>query len=160
MKIALGVCILAAIGGAALAAGTKPDFSGTWKLDPLMSRFSKDLPPPKSRTITIQQHDPKLHIEIKTESKTGNRDHVFDLTIDGAETKSSTSGDDSTTASISWGDIDGTRLVLTIKEQSSSGPVVITRVMKRGSNGKMLTTVLIVEAPTGEQEADEFYNLQ
>ena len=101
MKIALSICILAAIGGAALAAGTKPDFSGTWQLDPLLSRFSKDFPAPKSRTMTIHQHDPRLHIEIKTESSAGNRDHVFDLTIDGAEAKSSSSGDDST-ASVSW----------------------------------------------------------
>ncbi len=158
MKIALGICILAAIGGAALAAGTKPDFSGTWQLDPLLSRFSKDFPAPRSRTLTIQQHDPKLHIEIKTENNAGTLDHVFDLTIEGTEAKSSTSGDDST-ASVSWGDIDGTRLVLTIKEQSSSGPVVITRVMKRGSEGKMLTTVLTVETPAGTQRANEFYNV-
>ncbi len=158
MKIALGICILAAIGGVAGAAGTKPDFSGTWQLDPLLSRFSKDFPAPKSRTMTIQQHDPKLHIEIKTEKSGGNRDQVFDLTIDGGEAKSSGSGDDST-ASVTWGDIDGTRLVLTIKEQSSGSPVVITRVMKRGSKGKILTTVLDVETPTGKQEANEFYNL-
>ena len=158
MKIALGICILAAIGGASLAAGTKPDFSGTWRLDPLLSRFSKDFPAPKSRTLMIQQHDPKLHIEIKTENNVGTRDHVFDLTIEGTETKSSNSGDDST-ASVSWGDIDGTRLVLTIKERSSSGPVVITRVMKGGSEGKMLTTVLTVETPAGTQSANEFYNV-
>lgn len=158
MKIALGICILAAIGGAALAAGAKPDFSGTWQLDPLLSRFSKEFPAPKSRILTIEQHDPKLHIEIKTENSAGTRDHVFDLTIEGTEAKSSTSGDDAT-ASVSWGDIDGTRLVLTIKEQSSRGPVVITRVMKRGSKGKMLTTVLTAETPAGEQRANEFYNV-
>jgi hypothetical protein len=157
MKSVLAFCFFVAVCGAVLAAGGQPNFSGTWQLDPLMSRFNKELPAPKSRTLTIEHHEPKLHIEVKTETKEGTRDNqVFDLTTDGAEAKQANS-EASSTASLLWGDIDGTRLVLTITQQSPGGTVVTRRVMKLGAQGKMLTTVLTVQNPSGTHEADEFF---
>jgi hypothetical protein len=157
MKSILAICLFAATAGAVLAAGGQPDFSGTWQLDPLISRFNKELPAPKSRTLTIGHHEPKLHIEIKTETKEGTRDdQVFDLTTDGTEAKQANS-EGTSTASVVWGDIDGTRLVLTITLKSSGGTVATRRVIKLGTQAKMLTTVLTVQNPSGTQEADEFY---
>ena len=157
MKITLGICIFALLGGTVLAAGGKPDFSGTWKLDPLMSRFDQGVPAPKGRTLTIEHHEPKLHIEIKTETREGTQDQVFDLITDGSEAKQIGG---TCTASATWGDIDGTRLVLTIKQQSANGTVVTSRLMKLGSQGKMLTTVLTIRNPNGTEKADEFYVLR
>lgn len=156
MKNILGICILATVGGAVLAAGPKPDFSGTWQLDPLRSRFNQEVPAPKSMTLTIEHHEPKLHIEIRSETRGGTQDHVFDLTTDGTEAKQTVSGE-TCTASVSWGDLDGTRLVLTIKQQSANGSVVTSRVMRRGTEGKILTTVLDVQSSGGTHEAYEFY---
>jgi hypothetical protein len=153
VKIILGICILVAAGGTVLAVG-KPDFSGNWKLDPLMSRFDLGIPAPKSRTLIIEHHEPKVHIEIKTETKEGTQDQMFDLTTDGIEAKQ-TGG--SSNASAYWDDIDDTRLVLTIKQQTANGTVVTSRWMKIGSQGKMLTTVLTEENKKGTQEADEFF---
>jgi hypothetical protein len=157
MKITLGICILALLGGAVLAAGDKPDFSGTWKLDTLMSRFDQGVPAPKGRMLLIEHHEPKLHIEIKTETREGTQDRVFDLTTDGSEGKQ-VGG--TCTASASWDDVDGTQLVLTIKQPSASGTVVMSRVMKLGSQRKMLTTVLTVQNPNGTEAANEFYVLR
>ena len=156
MKSALAICILAMACGAVLAAGTKPDFSGKWQLDTVMSRFPKELPAPNSMTLTIEHHEPKLHIEIKADTKEGVRDEVFDLTTDGTEVKQTNSGE-AATASVSWGDIDGTRLVLTIKRKTPRGTVVTTRVMKRGSGDKMLTTVLTIQNQGAKEKAYEFY---
>jgi hypothetical protein len=157
MKIILGVWILAAVSAVALATEVKPDFSGTWKLDTQLSRFSKEVPAPKSMTMIIEQRDPKVHLEIKTETKEGAQDHAFDLTTDGTEATQTNAGVTST-ASVTWGAIDGTRMMLTIKQQTPGGTVVATRRMKLGSSGKILTTVLTIRTPSGPQEAYEFFS--
>ncbi|MGB7436534.1 MAG: hypothetical protein WBW49_14065, partial [Candidatus Acidiferrum sp.] len=87
----------------------------------------------------------------------GTQDQVFNLITDGSEAKQIGGA---CTASAAWGDIDGTRLVLTIKQQSASGTVVTSRLMKLDSEGKMLTTVLTVQNQTGTEKADEFYVLR
>ena len=156
MKSALCICILAAVSGVVLAATEKPNFSGTWQLDPLISRFTKEVPAPKSRTLKIELHEPKLHVEITTETKVGAQDEMFDLTTDGTEVNQTSSGK-TYIASASWGGIKSTQLVLTIKQQTPNGTVTTTRVMTLGTQGKMLTTVLTVEDSSGEHESDEFY---
>ena len=156
VKSALCICILVAAGGVAVAATEKPTFNGTWQLDPVISRFNKEVPPPKSRTLKIELHEPKLHVEITTETKVGAEDEMFDLTTDGTDVNQTSSGK-TYTASASWGGIKGTELVLTIKQQTPNGTVTTTRVMTLGTQGRMLTTVLTVENSSGEHEADEFY---
>jgi hypothetical protein len=157
MKRSLGTVILiAAISGAVLAT-TKSDFSGTWQLNPEMSRFDKELPAPKSMTLTIEQHEPKLHVEIRSETKQGSQDLVFDLTIDGPEVKETISGV-TYTADAYWADTDGTRLGLDITQQSPNGAVLTNRIMKLGSDGKMVTTVLTVQSQGHrDQVAYEFF---
>jgi hypothetical protein len=154
VKIAFAVCILAAVSGAVLAAA-KPDFTGTWLLDTKMSRFDKEFPAPKRMTLTIEHHEPKLHVEIKSETKQGPQDLEFDLTTDGTEAKDTNAQDTSATAQ--WADVNATRLMLTIKQQSPHGTVETTRIMNVGSQGKMLTTVLSVQSQGHEEDAYEFF---
>lgn len=157
MKRSLGIVILiVAMSGAVLAAA-KSDFSGTWQLNPEMSRFDKELPAPKSMTLTIEHHEPKLHVEIRSETKQGSQYLVFDLTIDGPEVKETISGV-TYTADAYWADTDGTRLGLDITQQSPNGAVLTNRVMKLGSEGKMVTTVLTVQSQGHkDQVAYEFF---
>ena len=156
MKSALAIYILLGVGCGVLAATPRSDFTGTWQLDPVMSRFDKDFPAPKSMRLTIEHHEPKLHVEIKSETKQGPQDMVFDLTTDGTEVKG-TDAEGTYTASAEWGDVDGIRLVLTIKQQSPKGTVETSRVMKLGSEGKTMTTVLTVQSQGREQDAYEFF---
>jgi hypothetical protein len=157
MKRSLGIVILiVAMSGAVLAAA-KSDFSGTWQLNPEMSRFDKELPAPKSMTLTIEHHDPKLHVEIRSETKQGSQSLAFDLTIDGPEVKETISGV-TYSADAYWDDPDGTRLGLDITQQTPNGAVVTNRLMKLGSDGKMVTTVLTVQSQGHkDQVAYEFF---
>jgi hypothetical protein len=155
MKRFIGIVIFVVAMSGAVFAAAKSDFSGAWQLNPEMSRFDKELPAPKGMTLTIEHHEPKLHVEIKSETKP--KDLVLDLTIDGPEVKETVSGG-TYTAEAYWDDIDGTRLVLNITQQSKNGNVLTSRVMKLGSEGKMITTVLTVQTPGHkDQVAYEFF---
>ena len=53
----------------AIAAAQKPNLSGTWKLDPLRSRFDA-IPAPKSGVLKIEHQEPKLHLTVEMEART------------------------------------------------------------------------------------------
>lgn len=81
-RIVLGLLALTVV---ALAAD-KPDFTGTWKLDPSKSDFGQ-MPAPEKMERIIDHKDPA--IKIKTTQSTPNGDRTTDTayTLDGKEQK-------------------------------------------------------------------------
>ena len=81
-RIVLGLMFAAA----AAFAAAKPDFSGTWKLDPARSEFGQMRAPEKMERV-IEHKDPE--VKIKTTQSTPNGDRTTDTTyiIDGKEQK-------------------------------------------------------------------------
>jgi hypothetical protein len=154
MRISWCVWALAAALATGALAQKKPDFSGTWKLDP-RSRLD-DVPSLKSTVIKIEQLDPKIHFQITTVRVSGETSETFDLTTDGVERKQTTGGQPCV-ASAQWDPWKGTELVLTIKCDTPQGTVVSTRQAKLGENGSFMTTTLTVKDKTGEKKGYGFY---
>ncbi len=149
--------IIAALSTSAImAAATKPDFSGSWQLDPLRSRYDAKVPAPKSGSLIIEHSDPNVRIELTTMTAKGPEHYSFELTTDGTEVSKTIDGKPYT-ALAHWGDINGTRLVLTIKQETPSGTVETSRMMRLGDKGKILTTVLTIKDSSGQRKANEFY---
>ncbi len=54
----------------------------------------------------------------------------------------------------------GERLDIEMKCESTDGPVVTTRVLKLGSKGKVVTTVLTIRDKGGQKRGYEFFTKQ
>src|SRR5674476_1248885 len=134
-----------------LAAAPKPDFSGTCKLDTQRSRYNAKVPAPKSVTLVVEHRDPRLRIDMTTVTANGSQNYSFELTTDGTEVTKTIDGQP-VTAQVRWGDIDGTRLVLTIKQSLPSGTMETSRTLRLGDKGKILTTVLIINDSGGQRK--------
>jgi hypothetical protein len=69
---------------AALPALAKPDFSGSWKLNPAKSDFG-EMPSPSSMTSTITHQEPNLKNVVKQSSDMGDIEYESNYTTDGKE---------------------------------------------------------------------------
>src|SRR5713226_6378521 len=69
---------------ASLVAQSKPNFSGTWKLNVAKSDFGP-LPAPESRTDVIEHSDPNLKDVVSAQGAQGKQDFTANYTTDGKE---------------------------------------------------------------------------
>jgi hypothetical protein len=137
----------------ATRAADKPNLSGTWRLDPLRSRF-ESMPAPKSGVLKIEHQEPKIHISAEMANKHGDSAESLDLTTDGTEQKV-TVGGQAGTADAYWED--DKHLVVEVKRDMAGGQHVETQRLHVDDKGKLLTTVLSVKDPAGQKSAYGFY---
>jgi hypothetical protein len=133
--------ILLAALPALMWAQAPPDFSGTWKLDPLRSRFAK-VPAPKNLVLKIDQHQSAVEVKMTIETHQGESTEDFQL-------KASPNG-----SSAAW---DDDHLVLESHEDTPNGPVVVTRRLKRGDKDRIMTAVVTFQGKSGVSTSYEFY---
>jgi len=124
-----------------LRAQAPPDYSGTWKLDPLRSRLEKTQVP-KSLVLQIDQHDTDVRVKLTSMTNKGENTEVYQ------------SGGPGQGPSVSW---DDGHLVLVSQHNSPDGLVSVTRRLKRGDKGKMMTSVLSIKDKSGESTEYEFF---
>ncbi len=136
-------------------AQTKPDLSGTWKLDPLRTRFN-ELPEAKSLTLKIEHQEPKIRIAINNNGDGDAASSTLYLTTGAAEQKVMLAGQPATATAL-WDKWTGDKLAIEIKRKTPEGESVITRQLKVSPDGKMMTTILTVKDKTGEKKAYEFF---
>src|SRR5215472_11812904 len=82
-SILVPLAIVAAI-PFAVAADTKPDFSGEWKLNIDKSNFGP-MPPPESETRTIEHADPSLNVKSVQVGGIGDMTTEMKFSTDGKE---------------------------------------------------------------------------
>ncbi|MBZ5609016.1 MAG: hypothetical protein LAP38_12210 [Acidobacteriia bacterium] len=69
---------------ASLAAQSKPNYSGTWKLNVEKSDFGV-APPSNSRTDVIEHSDPSLKVHTTDDGAQGKQEYTLNMTTDGKE---------------------------------------------------------------------------
>jgi hypothetical protein len=151
--------IVAVLGATALAASlaaqTKPDFSGSWKLNIGKSDYGV-LPPSNSRTDVIEHKDPSLKVNVSDDGAQGQQNYTLVLTTDGKEATNHPGGLDMKNVA-TW---QGSNLVVTTKLQFQGNDVSIKSTWSLSEDGKTLTESAHLESPMGETDQKFIFEKQ
>jgi len=142
-----------AIGLLAQQAG-KPNFSGSWQLDPLRTRFG-NIPQPQSLVIQIEHQEPKIRIVTITTTASGEAREMLELVTDGKPRTLTIEGHPCT-ATARWDWWSGTRLTVEAQREGPQGRLFHSRRFTLSPKGAYLTTILTVKDKSGEKKAYEF----
>lgn len=155
MRLLSHICVTGLFFAFGALAQPRPNFSGTWTLDPMRSRFDKGTEP-KSATLQVDHVEPKIKMELSSATHDGQIDYTLETTTDGVEAKQTLAGQPCVVTA-QWGTRSGERLMVESTCETPDGPVVTSRVLKLGGKGQMLTTILTVRAKGSQKRANEFY---
>jgi hypothetical protein len=134
LMIAAIVCVCASIA----SAQTKPDFSGTWKMNREKSKFAGG--GPNNTLIQIDQKEPALTEEWAMSTSDGDQSFQAKYTTDGKETEQEVMGRMAKT-SAKW---EGDALVIEFKTADS----FFRRKITLSADGKTMTKV-VAHGPSG-----------
>jgi hypothetical protein len=139
-----------------MLAQSKPNFSGTWKLNIAKCDFGP-LPAPDSRTDVIEHNDPALKVNMSVVGgPTGNMEATSNYTTDGKEAINH-SGPREVKATIVW---DGAKLVYNGKTTYQDAELTIKSVWALSDDGKTLTQNVHFTTPMGEADQTLIYDKQ
>jgi hypothetical protein len=140
---------------ASLAAQSKPNFSGTWKLNVSKSDFGP-LPGPDSRTDVIEHNDPVLKVNTSAEGAQGKQNFILTYTTDGKEVVNK-QGPREIKSTAVW---DGSNLVFNSKFSFNDNDVTIKNVWTLSADGKTLTENAHLSAQMGEADQKMVFEKQ
>jgi hypothetical protein len=126
---------------------SKPDLSGTWKLNLQKSDFGP-LPPPESRIDVIVQTASRIEDKVTQKAANGPRDMTMVYSTDGSETTNKFLGQDVKSTGKWEGDGFTIQSKLTYQEQE----VTIDAKWTAGADGKSLTEQVHFTSPQGEAD--------
>jgi hypothetical protein len=139
----------------ASSTGRRPNFSGVWKLNVAKSDFSV-LPPPESRTDTIEHNDPSLKFSRRETVADGPRAYVLNVMTDGTEVVNPL-GPNEAKCTGTW---EGSALVVVTKLKFQEQDVLMRQVSTLSDDGKTITTKNHITSPLGELDQVEIYDKQ
>jgi hypothetical protein len=140
LMIAAIVCVCATIA----SAQTKPDFSGTWKMNREKSKFAGG--GPDSLLIKIDHKEPAFVENWTVSTPDGERSFQAKYTTDGKETEQEVMGRTAKT-SAKW---EGDALVIEFKSEGG----FFKRKLTLSADGKTITKMVTQSPSNGEQTED------
>jgi hypothetical protein len=139
-----------------MLAQSKPNFSGTWKLNTAKSDFGP-VPAPDSRTDVIDHNDPAMKINTSlVGGPQGNMNATSNYTTDGKEATNHM-GDREIKATVVW---EGSKLVVNAKTSFQDAELLIKSVWTLSDDGKTLTQNVHFTTPMGEADQTLLYDKQ
>jgi hypothetical protein len=159
-SILLITCLVAVLFPLPTAALAKPDFNGTWVLDPNRS-FSN--PPGLEQTMTVVHTDDQIKVDAKIKTQQGEQKVDETYKLDGAEADFTPPGGQPGAKGkrkAMW--LPGTRGVViedVVTSDSPNGPVTrkITRKWTLSPDGSVLTVDYYFDDPRGSFEAKRVF---
>jgi len=155
-SILVPLAIVAAI-PFAVAADTKPDFSGEWKLNIDKSNFGP-MPPPESETRTIEHADPSLNVKSVQVGGIGDMTTEMKFSTDGKEsvnTVKTPNGDLTIKTTMSW---EGKALIAKSTFDIQGMDVHSEDHWELSEDGKTMTVNQKIVTPQGDFEASRVYD--
>lgn len=144
---AILACLLTVSFAAACAAQSKPNFSGTWKLNTSKSDFGM-IPGPDSRTDVIDHAEPNVKITTSQAGPQGKMEASLTYTTDGKEA-SNKMGPRDVKSIVGW---EGNSLVVTSKLNFNEQEVTIKASWSLSEDGKTMTQNVHLAAQMGETD--------
>jgi len=140
LMIAVIVCLVASI----TSAQTKPDFSGTWKMNPQKSKFAAG--GPDAILIKIDHKEPSLAEDLSLSTPDGERSFQAKYSTDGKETEQNVMGRTAKTSAKWVGDS------LVIEFKATEG--FFNRKITLSADGKTMTVIVTQSRDGGESAED------
>ncbi len=128
-----------------MIAQTKPNFSGTWKLNVAKSDYGP-LPAPDSRTDVITHNEPTMKIDVDQKGGQGDFTGTINYTTDGKENVNHL-GPREIKSTLAW---EGSNLVVNSKLEVNDAEITIKSVWTLSEDGKTLTQNAHITSPMGE----------
>jgi len=155
LRNALVPAFVAVLCAATLCAQTKPNFSGTWKLNTAKSDFGV-LPGPDSRTDKIEQTESAIKENVDSQGPQGNQVYTLTYTPDGKE-GTNTPGGLEIKNTAKW---DGPSLVIDSKLKFQDQDVTIKSTWTLSEDGKTFTMNSHLASAMGETDQKFVFDKQ
>ena len=135
-------------------ASDKPNLSGTWVLDAAKSDFGQ-MPPPDSRTDTIEHKEPSIKITVDQTGQMGEMNFTMDLVTDGTTVSKWTAFGNEAHSTAHW---EGNTLVVKTDAKFQDDPVSFQVKYTLSPDGKTLNVQDHFSGPMGEGDAKLVFN--
>ena len=155
LRRAVTATLIVASFAALTFAQSKPNFSGTWKLNTAKSDFGM-LPGPESQTNVIVHADPAVKVDVASENAQGKQNFTLNYTTDSKEAVNKM-GPREVKSVAAW---EGNALVLNSKMTFNDQDVAIKATWTLSEDGKTLTQNIHLAAAMGETDQKQVFEKQ